>query len=239
MPEWLIIILLTSVAGVAIPCGAWLAKVEHIPNQWLEHDLHHFIIAFGGGALLSAVALVLVPAGIHQLESISYVALFFIVGALFFMALDIFLATLNSPMSQLVAMLSDFLPEALALGAAFAFNSKSAVLLAILITLQNLPEGFNAYHELTDSNKRRSGMVIKLFCLFALLGPIAGLTGYFFFTDLPQTVAAIMLFAAGGILYLIFQDIAPEAKLERHWIPSLGAIAGFLLGIVGKMLIHG
>lgn len=238
MPEWLSIIMLTSIAGVAIPTGAWLAKVEHIPNRWLEHDLHHFIIAFGGGALLSAVALVLVPAGIHTLDSMAHVAFFFMAGAIFFMLLDILLAALNSPMSQLVAMLSDFVPEALALGAAFAVNSASAVLLAILITLQNLPEGFNAYHELCDSNKNRSGSILKLFCFFALLGPITGLTGYFLLSDAPQTVAAIMLFAAGGILYLIFQDIAPEAKLEHHWIPSLGAVAGFLLGIIGKMLIH-
>lgn len=238
MIEWFSIIILTSIAGMAIPLGAWVAQMEHIPNRWIKHNLHHFIIAFGGGALLSAVALVLVPTGIHSLDSIGYVTLFFLAGAIFFMLLDILLAALDSPMSQLVAMLSDFVPEALALGAAFALNSAGAVLLAILITLQNLPEGFNAYHELCDSNKKRSTSIIVLFCFFALLGPIMGLTGHFFLSNAPQTVAAIMLFAAGGILYLIFQDIAPEAKLEHHWIPSLGAVAGFLLGIIGKMLIH-
>jgi ZIP family zinc transporter len=44
-----------------------------------------------------------------------------------------------------------------------------------------------------------------------------------------------MLFAAGGILYVIFQDIAPQSKLKKHWAPPLGAVAGFLLGVLGKV----
>jgi ZIP family zinc transporter len=46
-----------------------------------------------------------------------------------------------------------------------------------------------------------------------------------------------MLFAAGGILYLIFQDIAPQSKLKNHRAPSLSAVAGFLLGVIGKVII--
>lgn len=239
MPEWLIVVLLTSAAGIAIPLGAWLARIEHISNTLVRNDLHHFIIAFGGGALLSAVALVLVPEGSEKL-SMGSVAFFFILGAFVFMGLDILLAKLNTPMSQLVAMLSDFVPEALALGAAFAFNSKSAFLLAILIALQNLPEGFNAYHELTsrDSSRKQGNKALIILLCFVSLGPLSGLAGYFYLTHFPVVVAAIMIFAAGGILYLIFQDIAPEAKIERHWLPASGAVAGFLLGMMGKMLIH-
>jgi ZIP family zinc transporter len=48
-----------------------------------------------------------------------------------------------------------------------------------------------------------------------------------------------MLFAAGGILYLVFQDIAPQVKLERHWSPPLGAVIGFALGLLGTMLLRG
>lgn len=44
---------------------------------------------------------------------------------------------------------------------------------------------------------------------------------------------------AGGILYLLFQDIAPQAKLHRAWAPPLGATARFLLGLIGQMLIGG
>ena len=45
-------------------------------------------MAFGGGALLSAVVLVLVPEGIAHLELLS-ASVFFIAGGLFFMFLDL------------------------------------------------------------------------------------------------------------------------------------------------------
>jgi ZIP family zinc transporter len=205
--------------------------------EWLDNELRHWVIAFGGGALLSAVALVLVPEGIKDL-SILEVTLCFGGGGLAFMGLDRWLARSKTPASQLAAMLSDFIPEALALGAAFALNPKTAVLLAALMTLQNLPEGFNAYRELMSKRTGGGSGVVLAFCGMALLGPVCGLSGYHWLTDLPRTVSAIMLFAAGGILYLVLQDIAPQAKLEKHWAPSLGAVAGFLLGLVGHMLIH-
>jgi hypothetical protein len=46
------------------------------------------------------------------------------------------------------------------------------------------------------------------------------------------------VFSGGGILYLVFQDIAPQAKLARHWAPPLGAVVGFLLGMVAQMVVE-
>lgn len=42
---------------------------------------------------------------------------------------------------------------------------------------------------------------------------------------------------AVGILYLTFQDIAPQSRLERHWAPPLGAVLGFALALVGQLLL--
>ena len=42
----------------------------------------------------------------------------------------------------------DFLPEAIALGATFGGGHAGGTLLAILIAMQNLPEGFNAFREM-------------------------------------------------------------------------------------------
>lgn len=235
IPDWLTITGLTLLAGLAIPAGALLAKVEHLQPQWLERELRHSIIAFGGGALLAAVALVLIPEG-SEGQSTLFTIGWFAAGALCFMLLDRWLASRKGNMSQLVAMLSDFFPEALALGAAFASQQNTAILLALIMTLQNLPEGFNAFREIQQSTQMKSVPILGVFVALALLGPIAGLSGYFWLSEYPDAVAAVMLFAGGGILYLIFQDIAPQAKLEKHWAPPLGAIAGFALGMLGDML---
>ncbi|WP_339524465.1 ZIP family metal transporter [Pseudomonas sp. EA_35y_Pfl2_R111] len=228
----------TLLAGMAMPLGAGFASVERIRPRWLESELRHGVVAFGGGALLAAVALVLVPQAIVCFEPAA-AALWFCVGGAAFMGLDILLDRMNTPASQLAAMLTDFIPESLALGAAFAHGGKGAMLLAILMAMQNLPEGFNAYREMSQSSGYSRKRLLSLFAAAALLGPAAGVSGYLWLDDSPQVVAAVMLFAAGGILYSVFQDIAPQAKLNKHWAPSLGALLGFMLGIVGHMLTGG
>jgi len=236
MHDGLTIIGLTLLAGLAMPIGAAIAAVEKIRPDWLEAEFRHSVIAFGGGALLSAVALVLVPEGSSNLRPLT-AGLCFASGGLAFMGLDIFLASRNSPSGQMAAMLSDFIPEALALGAAFAAEHSAGPLLAMLMALQNIPEGFNACRELTASTSFSVYRIIAAFSLMALAGPAAGLTGYVWLADSPATVSGIMLFSAGGILYLMFQDIAPQVTLERHWAPPLGAVGGFLLGLLGQMAI--
>jgi len=136
----------------------------------------------------------------------------------------------------LAAMLSDFIPESIALGAAFATGSSSAYLLAGLIALQNIPEGFSAYRELSSTNAYKPKKIIIMFTLMALLGPIAGVSGYLWLSESYEIISAIMLFASGGILYSIFQDLAPQVKLEKHWMPPMGAVLGFVLGMYGLMI---
>jgi ZIP family zinc transporter len=231
-------LLLSLLAGLAIVVGGFVAALEHIRPQWLEQEFRHSVIAFGGGALLAAVALVMVPDGARNLSAAGASAAF-LVGAGFFLLADWMMARRGGSAAQLMAMLLDFVPEAAALGAAFALASPAGPLLAFLIGLQNLPEGFNAYREMTARGSMTRGRVLASFALLSLLGPAAAWVGIVALSDRPATLARLMMFCGGGILYLTFQDIAPQAKLERHWGPALGAVAGFLLGLVGQMLLVG
>ena len=230
-----LLLLWTTLAGACIPIGALLARIEHIRPQWLEEELRHFAIAFGGGVLVGAVALVLVPEGIERLPHPLAVAAMLVVGGLAFMALDQYQAQLQRPTPQFSAMAADFIPESIALGGMFAANEEGTVLLAVLIGLQNLPEGFNAWREMEDQSD--GGRALGWMVLFGLVGPICGLIGWFWLADHGAVLGAIMLFAAGGILYLTFEDIAPQSRLERHWAPPIGAVCGFALALVGDMLL--
>lgn len=205
---------------------------------FLKPKSRHFIVAFGGGALISAVALVLVPEGASKLSPL-LAALSFSAGGIFFYFLDAFLSKLKSSAGQLVAMLSDFIPEAIALGAAFAAGKKTGLLLALLMVLQNLPEGFNAYEELSRSSKLSPNKIVFAFGCLAVIGPISALTGYYILAQAQTLMAGLMLFASAGILYLVFQDIAPESKVNSSGMPALGAVAGFMLGLLGSMFISG
>ena len=46
--------------------------------------------------------------------------------------------------------------------------------------------------------------------LLALLGPVSGVIGWFWLAGREGPLGAVKLFAAGGILYLTYQDIAPQ-----------------------------
>ncbi len=231
------LLLWTTLAGACIPLGAGLARMERIRPQWLEEELRHFVIALGGGVLLGAVALVLVPEGVGLLPEPLAIVGSLLAGGACFMILDRWQAKQQRAAPQFSAMAADYLPESLALGGMFSAHAEGAVLLAVLIGMQNLPEGFNAWRELMAS-KMGSANALGRLLLLALLGPVCGLVGWFWLADFEGALGAVLLFAAGGILYLTFQDIAPQSRLDRHWAPPLGAVLGFALALTGQLMLQ-
>ena len=235
MSQVVTIILFSWIAGITAFLGAGLAAIERFPESLLKKEIIRGIVAFGGGILIAAVAFALVPHGIETLSALT-LGLLFAAGGLAFCLLDILLNRSGGSKAQFTAMLSDFIPEAIALGAVFAHNSKLGLLLAIFIAAQNLPEGFNAFRELRENTGHTTLILWQMFFV-SFLGPVAALSGFFFLQNYPDITAGIMVFAGGGILYLVFQDIAPQAQMKRHWTPALGAVIGFAIGLLGTSLI--
>lgn len=238
MPELLTIVLLTAGAGACIPIGGMIASVEKIRPSWLERELRHFVIAFGGGILLGAVAVVLVPEGISSMGDSMFSIPIVLVGAISFFVVERFLGLRRRESPQLMGMVLDYIPEAIALGGLVAVGSSIAPMLAILIGLQNLPEGFNAYREIKAQNHGSIKQTLFVMSLLVALGPVAGICGYLFLSGHEAILGAIMLFSSGGIIYLIFQDIAPQSRLEKHWAPPIGAVFGFCLALFSEMLVN-
>ena len=236
MNDVLKIILLTSLAGISIPIGATLTHFYHDQVKSGKGFIH-FMNALGGGLILSAVALVLIPDGVKHL-SITSSSIAFILGTICFSLIDHRLSKASGGIGLLLAMLLDFVPEAIALGASYVENPKLAIFLAIIIGLQNIPEGFNSYLEIKKTTD--SKVVIKwlfpLFLLLSLFGPLSGYIGYSLFSSSQVSLGFLMVFSAGGILYLIFQDVAPKSTGEKEWLPPLGACFGFLIGLIGHQL---
>ena len=237
MSDVLSIIMLTVAAGICIPMGGIIASVEKIQPHWLEKEFRHSLIAFGGGILLGAVSVVLLPEGISRLAEPMFAIPVTLLGGFVFFIIERFLGLRRRESPQMMGMLLDYIPESIALGGMVALKSPVAPLLALLIGLQNLPEGFNAYRELNNINHSNSKRTLLVMFSLVILGPIAGLGGYFFLSEQVTVLGVIMLFSSGGILYLVFQDIAPQSRLEKHWAPPLGAVFGFCLALFSKMLI--
>lgn len=222
-------------SGITILIGGILSRLDNFPDSENKKLILHAIIAFGGGVLVAAVAFVLVPRGIESL-SMWNVAIFFLSGAFVFFILDRRLSKSGTAMPQLMAMMMDFIPEAIALGAVFAHDKDLGLLLAIFIGLQNLPEGFNSFKELVNNGFSSNKSLLILLPL-SLIGVLGSCLGFIFLHNQPATIAALMLFAAGGIIYLTFQDIAPMSHMKKYGSPALGASLGFFVGMLGQILV--
>lgn len=192
LSEIVLAALYASLAGAAIPLGGMTARLEHIQPEWLETEFRHSVIAFGGGALLAAVALVLVPEGMRHLPTWKALAAFGSGGLAFFL-LDRLIEKRGGSGAQLMAMLLDFVPEAMAMGAMLATEQAVGLLLAILIALQNYPEGFNAYRELRTTADMRSTTLLVAFCALVPLGPAAAWLGLIYLHSAPHVLGAVML----------------------------------------------
>lgn len=229
-------IILSLCAGLAITAGAFFASKDIFARWWDREEVKHTITAIGGGALIGAVSLVLVPDGVEKQSDILSL-LTFAAGGVCFMLIDVRLAKAQSKASQLIAMMTDFIPEAIVLGVALTRGFTEALFLTIIIIAQNFPEGYAAYTEMSEGSKTPAKKLMRWFVLLGITGPLYSLLGTFVFTENPEILGALMTFSAGGILYLVFEDVAPKVQMERDWLPPLGAVFGFLIGLTGHVLI--
>ena len=227
------LVLLSAFAGFAAFLGSLLGCLDEDKGPILSDEVRRGIVAFGGGALIGAVGLVLVPHGLDS-QPLWLGTVTFLTGGFTFLCVDRYLKKRGTPVSQLIALMLDFVPEAIVLGAVITENYSMALFLAVIIAAQNFPEGFNAYREIRRSHGsflRRNVIWIMAGCI--LVGPVAAMSGYALFTMDSLILGSIMTFCAGGILYLVFEEIAPDAFENKSWYPAFGAVIGFTIALVG------
>ncbi|RXJ79259.1 ZIP family metal transporter [Arcobacter sp. F2176] len=231
------IILFSLLAGSTVFIGGLISYYfeNRVHNKELKELIIHYLIAFSTGIMLSAISFVLVPDGMLELPVLLSTSLF-ILGGLSFFFFDKLIEKNRYKIPQVIAMLLDFIPESIALGAVFVYNHKVGVLLSIFIALQNLPESFNSYTEL---KKLKHSSYKALFILFILsfVGLIFSLLGYVFLEDKILITSSLMLFSAGGIMYIIFQDIAPLLQYKKRKLIAIGVNFGFIIGMLGESII--
>ena len=132
------------------------------------------------------------------------------------------------------------IPEGLAVGLSFALAARegsslslsAALVLAIGIGLQNLPEGAAISLPL-----RKQGVSSqKAFAFGALSGivePIAGVLGAILVGSIISIMPWFLAFAAGAMIYVVVEELIPEAKLGEHSDSgTLGVMIGFLIMMI-------
>uniref|UniRef100_A0A2C9JG87 Zinc transporter ZIP11 n=1 Tax=Biomphalaria glabrata TaxID=6526 RepID=A0A2C9JG87_BIOGL len=142
-------------------------------------------------------------------------------------------------MLLIIAITIHNIPEGLAVGVGFGAIGKtpSATLdkarnLAFGIGIQNFPEGLAVSLPLHCSGMSR----IKSFWYGQLSGmvePVAGLLGTIAVTLAEPILPYALAFAAGAMIFVVFDDIIPEAQnFGNGKLASFGGIVGFVVMMV-------
>ncbi|MDF2700538.1 MAG: zinc/iron permease, partial [Haloplasmataceae bacterium] len=132
------------------------------------------------------------------------------------------------------------IPEGLAVGVAFgavtanlpAASLAGAIALAIGIGIQNFPEGAAVSIPL-----RREGFTRRKSFLYGqasgIVEPISGVLGALAVIVMQPILPYALSFAAGAMIYVVVEELIPEAKIERHSdIGTIGAMIGFAVMMV-------
>ena len=133
------------------------------------------------------------------------------------------------------------IPEGLAVGFAFGGASLidtqaafiSALGLAIGIGIQNFPEGAAVAVPITAATgNKNKGFLFGV--ISGIVEPIFAVAGYFLASCLQKLQPWILSFAAGAMLFVVADDLIPEAK--RYENSSLGTY-GFIIGFIIMMIL--
>jgi ZIP family zinc transporter len=133
------------------------------------------------------------------------------------------------------------IPEGMAVGLTFGMvtlggdvgtSIAAAFALALGIGLQNIPEGAAVSLPLKSEGFSRK----KAFVYGALSGivePIAALLGVLLIGFMANIMPWLLAFAAGAMIYVVVEELIPEAHLgsHSHW-GTAGVLFGFLLMMI-------
>ncbi len=131
------------------------------------------------------------------------------------------------------------IPEGMAVGLAFALTSGSsspeplaaASALAVGIGIQNFPEGAAISLPLRQTGMSRK----KAFACGALSGivePIAGVLTVIMAGHIAALMPWLLAFAAGAMLYVVVEELIPEAHLGSGHLGTMGVMLGFLIMMI-------
>jgi ZIP family zinc transporter len=209
----------------------WLAFVR----SW-SPALIGLILAFGAGALISAVSLELVEEAL-KIGTGASVGLGLALGAGTYFTADGLLARRDtaapgkggggSGTSLALGSFLDGVPEQAVLGIGLAGGEPVSVALLVAIFVSNLPEGIGAGTDMQAAGMAR-GKIFRLFLVVAIVCTLSSGVGFAIADSVSGDFqAAVNGFAAGALLVMLIDSMIPEAREKGARRAGLIAVVGF------------
>ena len=226
----------------------------------IKPSLQRVFLGFAAGIMIAAaVWSLLIPAIDMAVENNATIPWLpaaggFVIGAAFLLLLDRLLPHMHAGTGEVEGLHSNFkkttmlvlavtlhnIPEGLAVGLAFGFAAQgnstvtlsSAIALALGMALQNFPEGAAISLPLKNTGMKNSRAFIYG-ALSGIVEPIFGILGVLVAGALVGLMPWMLGFAAGAMIYVVVEELIPEANLGQHsHYGTLSVLVGFLLMMV-------
>jgi ZIP family zinc transporter len=220
-----------ALAAGSLVLGAALALVR----DWSDRIVG-LVLAFGAGALISAVAFELAQEGV-ELGGAAAVGIGFAAGALTFFLLDGLLdrpsgrSDGDSDPAKALALgaFLDGIPEQAVLGLGLAAGGGVSVSLILAIFISNLPEAIGSASEMR-ARGRSGATILRLWGLVAVVCTIATVVGYGIGDTITgELEGGVNGFAAGALLVMLSDSMIPEARKKVGRPSGLAVAVGFAL----------
>ena len=202
------------------------------------------VLGFSAGIMLSVVFLDLIPEAFAAGGLLPTMAGLFL-GTIIIMILDLILPhthffSESEEGSQYVktgvvlglGIAMHNLPEGLAIGSGYAVGVETGLGLAIAIAIQNIPEGMAMATPMMIGGVDPKKVLIWTGAAGVPMG-IGAFLGALIGHVSPLVLAVSLGFAAGAMLYIIFDEMIPDAQqLAEGHSGTFGGVAGVIAGIL-------
>jgi ZIP family zinc transporter len=223
-----------ALAASSLVIGALLGMARDWPPRLIG-----LVLAFGAGALISAVSFDLAEEG-ARLGDTGVAAGGLALGAITYFALDRVVGRRSASRAggrgrggagagtalALGAFL-DGIPEQTVLGIGLASGQGVSVGLLVAIYVSNLPEAIGSSSAMHAAGTRPAA-IRRLWILVALICTLSTVVGYAIADNVSSNVnAAVDGFAAGALLVMLVDSMIPEAVRKGGDVSGLATVLGF------------
>ena len=225
----------------------------------LRDGIQRALTGFAAGVMVAASVWSLLIPAMEQAADLGRLAFFpaavgFWLGILFLLLLDHLIPHLHQnslqaegPKSQLqrttmmvLAVTLHNIPEGMAVGVVYAgylagtaqITAAGALALSLGIAIQNFPEGAAISLPLRQEGLS-AGKSFLYGSLSGIVEPIFGILVVLAAGTIQPLMPWLLSFAAGAMMYVVVEELIPEAHLGEHSHPgTLGVMGGFLIMMI-------
>ena len=246
------------ITGLLIPMAGIIlgSAIVFFTRHQMSELLQKTLFGFAAGVMMAAAVWSLLLPSIEMCDDLGKwatvpSALGFMLGIGFLLLIDMITPHLHfgttkpeGPRSRLsrttmllLAVSIHHLPEGMAVGVVLAgaehaetgITSMSALIVAAGIAIQNVPEGAIVSIPMRAAGKSR-WKSFTLGCLSGAIQPLGAITVILLSTASIPLLPYMLSFAAGAMLYVVVEELIPEASSGTHTnLSTIGFATGFVL----------